>query len=69
MQNKKQPMIADIPFPLQDIFRMDWMIDVAGKKMWNKPEMEQIQEFIQWCKISGNVSHLNEEEKKFLEEN
>ena len=67
-ETNKKPLIADIPFPLQDVFRMYWLTEEAWH-LKDEPEAEQVQAFIKWCKEPGNVKNLNEEEKKFLQEN
>ena len=47
---------------------MYWLVEEAWH-LKDEPEEAQVQEFIQWCKEPGNVKNLNEENKKFLEEN
>ena len=67
--NNKKLLIADIPFPLQDVMRMFWLTEEATTEEQNLPESEQVQAFLKWCKEPGNVKDLSEEEKKFLKEN
>ncbi len=68
-ERAKRPLIADIPFPLQDVMRMYWWTEEATREQESLPEAELVQEFIRWCKVPGNVKNLNEEEIAFLEEN
>lgn len=68
-ENKKQPLLADIPYPLLDVCRIYWITEEATREESNLPEAEMVQAFIRWCKEPGNVKNLNKDEKKFLEEN
>ena len=65
----KHPLIQDIPFPLQEVMRMYWLTEEATAEEANLPEADQVQAFVRWCKILGNVKNLDKENLKFLEEN
>ncbi len=72
MQKKKEHLLMeDLPSALMEVMRMYWIVEEVPRSMRIKPEEEQVQAFICWCKEPGNLNekYLTEEEVRFLEEN